>query len=106
MKDNENAELGSLEASGINPTFSFRVDEEVHHSDVVAKELGKGGRPDRIYGLRQTRNIENLLFDGANRQFQNTDDVEKQVYEMLQLDEPLRMKGDRILFPFLVLESK
>jgi hypothetical protein len=47
-----------------------------------------------------------LLYDGAKRQFQDTDDVERQVHEMLGLNQPLRMTGDRILFPFLVLESK
>jgi hypothetical protein len=82
------------------------VDEEVHHSKDIAKRLGKGEKPDRVYGLRQTRNIENLLYDGAKRQFQDNRDVERQVHEVLGLNQPLRQTGDRIIFPFLVLEAK
>jgi hypothetical protein len=66
----------SLEAIGLNPIFSYRVDERVHHGDDITKRLGKGEEPERMYGLRQTRNIENLLHDGVKRQFQDSRTVE------------------------------
>jgi hypothetical protein len=96
----------SLEAIGLNPIFSYRVDERVHHGDDITKRLGKGEEPDRMYGLRQTRNIENLLHDGVKRQFQDSRAVEKQVQEVLGLHQPLTQTGDRLLFPYLVLEAK
>ncbi|KAJ4303245.1 hypothetical protein N0V90_002138 [Kalmusia sp. IMI 367209] len=70
-----------LEAVGINEIFAFRSDEEVHHDEDVAKKLGKGERPDRVYGLRQTRNIENLLYDEAKAHFQVNPVERKQVQE-------------------------
>lgn len=96
----------SLEAVGLNPIFSYRVDERVHHGDDVTKRLGKSEEPDRVYGLRQTRNIENLLYDGVKRKFQDNRAIELQVHEVLGLRQPLTQTGDRLLFPFLVLEAK
>jgi hypothetical protein len=37
----------------------------VHHDPEVTKELEKRENPDRVYGLRKTRNIELLLYDIA-----------------------------------------
>jgi hypothetical protein len=96
----------SLEAAGLNQIFNYRVDEEVHHSTDIAKRLGKGEKPDRVYGLRQTRNIENLLHDVVKRQFEDDNNVEGHVHEVLGLYQPLIQTGDHLLFPFLVLEAK
>ncbi|VUC24619.1 unnamed protein product [Clonostachys rosea] len=96
-----------LEASGLNQMFTYRIDEEVHHSQDVTKMLGKSERPDRIFGLRQTRNIENLLYDEAKGGLQDPhSQVVKQVHELVELESPLALTGDRLLFPFLVLEAK
>lgn len=71
----------------------------------IAEKLKKGERPDRVYGLRQTRNIENLMFDEVDRMFHEDPDlIGKQVNEIV--DQPLSQVGDPILFPFLVLEAK
>ncbi|KAF4631105.1 hypothetical protein G7Y89_g7026 [Cudoniella acicularis] len=57
--------------------FYFRVDKEVHHSPEIALKLKKGEKPDRVYGLRQARNIENLLHDVAKRQLEDDDEAVK-----------------------------
>ena len=73
----------------------------------MSEKLGHGERPDRGYWLRQTRNIENLLYDAAKRHFQETDSqVTKEVQELIELGQPLTQTGDRLLFPFLILEAK
>jgi hypothetical protein len=63
----------------------------------LAKQLPQDKQPDRIYGLRQTRNLEDLLFtpiaDG------------KLVGDLLQLH-PVTERGEPLLFPFLVVEAK
>ncbi|SPO04779.1 uncharacterized protein DNG_07464 [Cephalotrichum gorgonifer] len=95
---------------GLNRIFSFRVDEQVNHDEEVTKRLKKAERPDRIYGLRQTRNIENLLYDVAKRQNNIVNsNGPAQVQDVLglpALDQPMNQHGDRQLFPFLVLEAK
>jgi hypothetical protein len=97
----------SLEAAGLNQIFNYRIDEEVHHSADIAKRLKKGEKPDGVYGLRQTRNIENLLHDVVKRQFEHDENAaDRQVHELLGLDQPLTQTGDHLLFPFLILEAK
>lgn len=60
-----------------------------------------------MYGLRQTRNIENLLHDVVKSQFGDDDEaIERQVYEVLGLEQPLTQTGDHLLFPFFILEAK
>lgn len=102
--------LYSLEAVGLNRIFNFRVDEQVNHDQEVTRRLKKNERPDRVYGLRQTRNIENLLHDAAKRQRDCISGNElEQVQDVLglpTLDQPMNQHGDRQLFPFLILEAK
>ena len=58
-----------------------------------------------IFGLRQTRNIENLLYDSSKYGVEDPAEAQsRQVHELLP--QPLSQTGDPLLFPFLVLESK
>ena len=83
----QDAYYSSLETVGLNQIFTYRIDEEVHHSPDIPNRLKKGERPDRIFGLRQTRNIENLLHDVVKRQFENDGGaIERQVHELLGLE--------------------
>ncbi|KAI0449454.1 hypothetical protein F5B21DRAFT_509141 [Xylaria acuta] len=104
------SEVCWLEAVGLNQIFNFRADEEVHHDPEVTKELGKRENPDRVYGLRKTRNIELLLYDIATQRPEpgvNTDaDQTDQTSGFRFMNQPMNAKGDRQLFPFLVLEAK
>lgn len=93
-----------MEAVGLNRIFGHREDEPVHHDSTIQKELPSATKPDAIYGLRQTRNIENLLNDTACIH-RAEDDHDMLVHEILG-DPPLSEDGDPVVFPFLLLEAK
>jgi hypothetical protein len=82
----------------------------VRHSRIISTELGKRECPDRVYGLRETRNIELLLYDIATRRPDpevSTDPGRRdQPSAVLFMNQPMNAKGDHQLFPFLVLEAK
>ncbi|KAL2697731.1 hypothetical protein AAEP93_011635 [Penicillium crustosum] len=94
----------SMEAIGLNRIFGHREDEPIHHDPTIQKELPSATKPDAIYGLRQTRNIENLLNDTAGIG-RPEDDQDMLVHEILG-DPPLSEEGDPLVFPFLLLEAK
>jgi hypothetical protein len=102
--------LSRLETVGLNQIFNFRADEEVHHDPEITKELGKRENPDRVYGLRKTRNIELLLYDISTQRSEPGVDTEvdqtDQTSAFRFMNQPMNAKGDRQLFPFLVLEAK
>jgi hypothetical protein len=69
----------------------------VKHPPPLADHLPQEQKPDHIYGLRQTRNFENLLLTPLpNGSF---------VEDLIQ-NQPHSTSGEPILFPFLVLEAK
>lgn len=81
----------------------------------MAEQLHKHfQKPDTIFGLRQTRNIENLLHDTRKAELGlrlelEAANQEKQLYEFLDpspLTQPISQKGDKLLFPFLIVEAK
>lgn len=92
---------------GLNNIFGQRKDEPVRLDKLVAERLGKKFlKPDSIFGLRQTRNIENLLYDTRNSALEaDSPNKEKQLHELLA-PSPVSRKGDILLYPFLVLEAK
>jgi hypothetical protein len=76
----------------------------VHHEPSISQELPNKTKPDAIYGLRHTRNIENLLNDTARiGSTQESGDV--LIHEILG-ESPVSDEGDQISFPFLLLEAK
>lgn len=81
----------------------------MRHEPAVASRLGKKlQQPDSIFGLRQTRNIQNLLNDTRRVQGPSEANV-RQLHEELDpspIDQPLCQHGDELLYPFLVLEAK
>lgn len=97
------------EAVGLNRMFCHREDEEVHFEKDIVKELRKEfQKPDAIYGLRKTRNIENLLYDTRKRKLDEANDP-RQLHELLEpsLSEKLiNDNGEPLLYPFLILEAK
>ncbi|KAH9209820.1 hypothetical protein DL95DRAFT_449142 [Leptodontidium sp. 2 PMI_412] len=102
-----------LEAVGLNQIFGHREDEQVRLDRAVATKLHKDiQKPDTIFGLRETRNIENLLHDTKKRELElerGEDNQDKQLHELLDpspITQPISQKGDKLLFPFLVLEAK
>ncbi|KAI0410430.1 hypothetical protein F5X98DRAFT_110561 [Xylaria grammica] len=102
-----------LEAVGLNPIFCHREDEVVTLEPEVARSLDhkdrKYQKPDAIYGLRQTRNIENLLNDSRKGDIEldgETGTTSKLLREELNPSASLDREGDELLFPFLVVEAK
>ncbi|KAL4912676.1 hypothetical protein BDW62DRAFT_12956 [Aspergillus aurantiobrunneus] len=93
-----------MEAVGLNRIFDHREDESIHHDAAVEQELPRATKPDAIYGLRQTRNIENLLNDRACI-VEPEDDQDLLVHECLG-EPPLSEEGDPLVFPFLLREAK
>ncbi|KAJ5364539.1 uncharacterized protein N7496_010252 [Penicillium cataractarum] len=94
----------SMEAVGLNRIFGHREDELIHHDPTIQQQLPRATKPDAIYGLRQTRNIENLLNDtSCIGRPENGQDM--LVYESLG-EPPLSEEGDPVVFPFLLLEAK
>lgn len=88
---------------GLNPLFSDRAQEVVLHDAPLQSELPKKGHPDRVYGLRATKNFERLLKELSIRmEPHSTGDRGLQDLKT----SPFRQDGDPLLFPFLVLEAK
>lgn len=110
-----------FEATGLNRIFGHREDDPVHHERELSEKLGRntdGSRsqhnktqsPDAVYGLRLTRNIENLLHDAPNTgMLEDVGAKPQHVHQLLDpspFERPLRQTGDSLLFPFLILEAK
>lgn len=56
--------LFSLENSieqGVNPLFDDRAEEAIIHDNVLQYQMPKREKPDRVYGLRVTNKLEQLL---------------------------------------------
>ncbi|KAK4235994.1 hypothetical protein C8A03DRAFT_36126 [Achaetomium macrosporum] len=91
------AEVACDEKAGLNQLFIDRSDDFVIHPPKLAEQLPQEQKPDRVYGLRQTRIIEDLLLkrlpDGA-------------LLEDILHKQPHSTSGQALLFPFLVVEAK
>jgi hypothetical protein len=92
--------LSSSLERGLNPLFSDRAQEIVLHDAPLQSELPKKGQPDRVYGLRATKNFERLLSIRMG-----SHSTEDQASKDLKTS-PFRQDGEPLLFPFLVLEAK
>lgn len=92
--------IGSYEI-GTNSIFDNRAEEAVGHNLVKGLALPKK-KPDRIYGLRATKNFEILLSKPMD--FPST--VACNTIGDLVETSPFKYESDPLLFPFLVLEAK
>ncbi|UKZ53269.1 hypothetical protein TrVGV298_007061 [Trichoderma virens] len=110
VRERDGLWISTLEVVGLNQIFNFRADDEVNHGPEIGKELGKREHPDRVYGLRKTRNIELLLYDmTAQRpdpEFSTDPGQTGWPFALRFMNPPMNEKGDHQLFPFLVLEAK
>lgn len=86
------------ERVGLNRLFIDRAEDKVVHPPDLAKQLPQEQRPDRVYGIRQTRNFEDLMFkEIGSGEF---------LGERLQQQPHPTVQGEALLFPFLVVEAK
>ncbi|CAI6071074.1 unnamed protein product [Clonostachys chloroleuca] len=88
---------GEEEMVGLNKLFIDRADDMVVHPPKMAEELPQDQRPDRVYGLRQTRKFDELLL----KKIGNGIFVEDRLQE-----QPHSTVGEALLFPFMVVEAK
>ena len=89
---------------GLNRLFSDRAEELVLHGLSNGSNIPKQEYPDRIYGLRETKVFENAL-SAVYRRDESPLAVSQLVRETIRCS-PLRERGEPLLFPFLILESK
>jgi len=85
-----------------NELFSDRAEEVFIHDPLVTLQLAKRDRPDRVYGLRGTKNFERAL----SSERKCSGDREETAVEKAIKCSPFEMSQDPLLFPFLVLEAK
>ncbi|KAL2127143.1 hypothetical protein VTI74DRAFT_11257 [Chaetomium olivicolor] len=85
------------EKVGLNRLFIDRSEDMVIHPPDLERQLPQAQRPDRVYGLRQTRNIEGLMLKRLSDDAFLEDLLHKQPHSTL---------GEALLFPFLVVEAK
>lgn len=71
----------------------------MNHSPEIQIELEKRQKPDRIYGLRQTRNFKEALNAPC-------DGVEPKLVRDVLGKYPCSEVGESLLFPFMVMEAK
>lgn len=81
----------------LNKIFADRADDLIIHGGEAASEL-KERRPDRVYGLQQTKRFEKALG-------QVTTIVQSLSRQGIEIT-PFGEQKDPILFPFLISESK
>ena len=84
------------EVIGLNSIFIDRAQDPVIHEHELMRRLPKGEQPDRMYGLRQTRNFEDMLY---------TSHEDKFVRDTVK-SSPLSEDGQPLLFPFVLVEAK
>ena len=87
----------------MNPLFSDRAQEVILHDASLRSVLPKQEQPDRVYGLRSTKNFQRLL-DAISEQAESQSPDNPHAKD-LKIS-PFRQDGDPLLFPFLVLEAK
>ncbi|KAL4970918.1 uncharacterized protein BDV14DRAFT_162284 [Aspergillus stella-maris] len=87
---------------GTNPLFDDRAQEFVVYDELLRSQLPKQG-PDRVLGLQNTRNFDNLLQSPIRQ------DIAKHpgdtISDILKTS-PFKSEADPLLFPFLLLEAK
>ncbi|KAH8693862.1 hypothetical protein BGW36DRAFT_429892 [Talaromyces proteolyticus] len=98
-------ERDPIEAVGLNQIFGHREDEHIQYEkEILSAFPSIPKKPDAIFGLRHTRNIENLLNDTAR--IGTRKDQDGLLVQELLGPSPISKEGDSLSFPFLVLEAK
>lgn len=85
------------ERVGLNKLFIDRAQDAVVYPLQLEEDLPDTKSPDRICGLRCTRNFEDLLYSPLEDGTLPVDSL---------LKSPVSTCGQQLLFPFLVIEAK
>ena len=94
--------------TGTNPLFDERAEEIVLQDLSVQSALAEEGfnqkqKPDRVYGLRETRNFETILDQIPSSNSQSGMTVRDSIRVSPFRDTDI---GASLIFPFLILEAK
>jgi hypothetical protein len=81
----------------LNRVFADRVDNFIIHGVEAASEL-RPRKPDRVYGLQQTKRFEGILGKVLNV-------IENRTEKQIEIT-PFDDSTDPIIFPFLISEAK
>ena len=73
----------------------------MRHEYAAAKHLSKGDKPDRVYGLRETKRFDNVLSSSCTSATKQGCTVRESI-----TCSPFSPTADPLLFPFLILEAK
>lgn len=102
FKHNGGADAGCREDQRLNPIFDDRAEDAIEYTKEMQEDLGRREhRPDRIFGLFQSRTIKSLLRKPDQRHAVPSKTVRQAVRTT-----PFRKDGQPIVFPFLVMEAK
>ncbi len=93
-----------LREAGLNELFSDRVEERIFYDPIIRKELPKEDYPDRIYGLRRTKNFDEAL--SKRYLYGNSGDGPARLISEVIISSPFVESVDPLLFPFLIIEAK
>ncbi|KAL2817961.1 hypothetical protein BDW59DRAFT_152285 [Aspergillus cavernicola] len=97
-----NERLKDFYEIGTNPLFDDRAQEFVVYDELLRSQLPKQG-PDRVLGLQNTRNLDNLLTSPVRPDLAKHPD--NTVSDILRTT-PFKSETDPLLYPFLLLEAK
>ncbi|KAK6542678.1 hypothetical protein TWF694_006622 [Orbilia ellipsospora] len=86
------------EGTGLSRLFIDRAEDQILYPPELARKLPQEQKPDRVYGLRQTKNFENLMLKKL--------DNGKFLENCLQKQPHPAGLGESLLFPFMVIEAK
>jgi hypothetical protein len=81
----------------LNKVFADRADDLIIHGGAAASEL-RPRKPDRVYGLQQTKRFDQMLETV-------TSTIQKHTQKRFDIT-PFGERKDPIIFPFLISESK
>ncbi|KAL3473918.1 hypothetical protein BJX99DRAFT_272002 [Aspergillus californicus] len=93
---------------GVNMLFSDRAQAPIQHKKPIPikgkrKNDQVSEEPDRVYGLRETESFRKVLNSIDRRAA--SDENPRTLRESLEIS-PFNDEGERLLFPFLILEAK
>ena len=92
--------------SGISELFSSRIEETVHQTrDIDPNSYNPKRKPDRMHGLRRTKNFEKVLQEYYAHD-ESSQATPRPLEDVLDFSVHPDNGGDPLLFPFLVVEAK
>ena len=92
--------------TGLNGLFEDKAEELMFpdlsvESELVGKKYGRSRKPDRVFGLQETNNFENILDQVPF----HSSGGPRTIRDSVQIT-PFKDTANPLLFPFLIVEAK